>query len=92
MFGIIIETIIAIIVGIIIETIIGIISGTMNHRTVNDRRTTYRSRRHRVNNHPPASDPTSDPTRDPTSAASETTVDREGDGRIRKGLASLGGR
>jgi len=40
----------------------------------------------------PMSDPTSDPTSTPTSAASETTVDREGDGRIREGLESLGGR
>jgi len=38
------------------------------------------------------SDPTSDPTSAPTSAASETTVDREGDGRIREELESLGGR
>jgi len=38
------------------------------------------------------SDPTSDSTSAPKSAASETTVDREGDGRIRKGLESLGGR
>jgi len=48
----------------------------------------------------PRSDPTSDPTSDPmsdttsapTSAPSETTVDREGDGRIREGLESLGRR
>jgi len=84
MIRIIIETIIR----IIIETIIEIISGTMNHTTVNHQRTTYRSRRRRVNDYRPTSDPTSAA----TSAASETTVDQEGDRRIHKGLESLGGR
>ena len=36
--------------------IIGIISGTRNHRTVNHQRATYRSPRHRVNDHPPTSE------------------------------------
>jgi len=76
----------------------------MNHRTVNHQWTTYWSQSHEVNDRPPMSDPMSDPISDPTSnptsnytsapssATSEMTVDREGDGRIRKGLEILGGR
>jgi len=74
--------------------------GHQNHR--NDRRNTQQNHRNDHRNHQdigsmtiptsdPTSDPTIDPTSNPTSAASETTVDREGDGRIRKGLESLDG-